>query len=126
MPTAHLSTASFAGHSVMEVNAMSKKKQNRLTRVVSYLHRHKFLDESCFEDGEITEDDFLEGGEDDMTKQKKEMVHDKLMDAFAVVTIVGGCAAFFVVACGATYYSLKGTANLFKAIGKVGSSLIKR
>ena len=100
-------------------------KHSHLTRVVSYLHRHSFLDEDCFEDGEITEDDYLEG-DDGMNETRKEKLQEKMISAMSIAMIVGGTVAFFMFACSAVYYGTKGTVGLFKAIGKVGSGLMNR
>ncbi len=95
------------------------KKKGRLTRIVSYLHRHNYLDESCFEDEELTEDDFMEGEEELMKQERREKVRKVATDVEAMVLIVGGAAALFMIGCSVAYYSVKGTAGLFKAIGGV-------
>lgn len=100
-------------------------KKKRLTKIVSYLYKHKFLDESCFEDGELTEDDYLNGGEAEMAKAEKKD-NDIVMSIFANAVIIGGCVVAFTITCGVAYYSIKGTVELFKTIGGVGAKIIKR
>ena len=102
---------------------MTKKK--RLTKVVSFLYKHKFLDESCFEDGELTENDFMDGGEERMAKSARKD-NDVVMDIIANAVVVGGCVAAFMVACSAVYYCTKGTIGLFKTVGQFGNKIINR
>ncbi len=94
------------------------KKKNRLTRVASYLYKHNYIDESCFEDEEITKDDML-GGVEEMAEKRKEKMHAIATEAAAITVIGAGIAATFMVACSALYYGTKGTAGLFKAIAGV-------
>ncbi len=105
---------------------MAKQKKGRLTRIVSFLNNLEHLEDECFEEGELTDADFVDEGDDFMTDTKKEKMR-KATSTIAADAFIGvGAVAAFMLTCSAVYYGVKGTVGLFKALGYIGNHFIRR